>query len=375
MSVVSSNSSIISTRYLEILKDQLSNKLPLAQSQEHLVQLRDDLQNLWDSNESKLRREVSRKEERNNLNALYWGKTIPENSLRFITRASLYVDRVLIRDPILEYLWFMDSIGTEFVDNAIIGERRNLLALEQWIERGLVVVLPPDADTFDEIVWKISSDVDPITEDVEGLEKEDPRRFALGSGRDEHLRKTLEQSNDLNALSYTDSFVSWKTLSQMLDDQDQRFRALCRESFVFRAVEEVSLKYLDNVPLDLALEIREKEHLQGLREFFRERFSQVRDAKDLMEFKDILADCGRSIDAEVASHEDEWKLIKKRVSAKVPLYGAISLGALSAQTIFDPFTLVGILSGTMGLDALAEFEKYRGLKSNPLHVLMRVKGH
>lgn len=329
----------------------------------------------WKKEKDIVRHQIERYGNDRKLNALYWGDLSPKGSLKFVSRASVYVDTVLVEDPILRSFHLPSGFSANTIYQALSEEIHRMDELKDWINDEMVIVHSPDLEWNDNSIWSICEG-DPICEDIEGLDDNDPRKAALGSARDDLIQTTLDNCNQLNAVSYTDSFSSWKSMRNVISDDEEKYRQFLKDTFYFKAIEEVPLKFLDNVPLKIARDIRKKGYMEDLRAYFRDRFYELRKATDFEDYKEILSDCGDDIENEITQHEKEWKQIKRTISYKIPLYSVIALGSFSAISTFDPGSLsvfAGGLAGSVAIDSIHELDKYRNTKRNPIHMLFQIK--
>lgn len=329
----------------------------------------------WKREKVQVRDTIEKSGNDGKLNALYWGNLSPNGSLKFVSRGSVYVDSILIEDPILRSFYLPSGFSAETIIQVLKDEIQRMQELTDWISDDMVIVHSPALEWNDNSIWSICEG-DPICEDIEGLDDTDPRKASLGYARDELIQRTLENCNELNAVSYTDSFASWKSMRNNIKEDNEKYRQFLKDTFYFKAIEDVPLKFLDNVPLKIARDIRKQGYLEELRAFFRDRFFELRKATDYEDYKEILSDCAYDIEKEVEKHEKEWKQIKKIISYKVPLYGLIALGTFSAISTFNISSLsvfAGGFAGSVAIDSMHELNNYKSAKQNPVHMLFQIK--
>lgn len=370
---------MVKNSYLELIDDcsDFVNNIDIRSSHEsELNELEQMLTDYWKRKRKIVRNRIKNMGTEGKLNALYWGDLSPKSTMKFISRASLYVDSILIEDPFLRSFNLPSGFNSKFIMKVLKEQLNEIQKLNEWIADGLVIIHSPELNRSNTTLWSITEETDPVCENIEGLDDSDPRKFALGSSRDELIENTMRDCNSLNAVSYTDSFSSWNSLMKQINNDNMMMKKILSESFLFKAVEDVPLKFLDDVPIDIAREIRNKGFLDDLRFFFREHFFELRKAIDFNDYKEILEDCSYNIKREIKRHEREWKQIKQTVSFKIPLYSLIAAGSLSAVTTFDPTAisaLVGGISGSIAIDSVQELEKYKRIQQNPVHILFKIK--
>lgn len=159
--------------------------------------------------------------------AFYYGSAVPLVTPRsiqggrsiapfgsFLRKAALYHDKIIVEDPFLGSLFYMDSYTTEGLKNNIVLEMAGLLTLQPWLEAGLVQPVPSLTIMDESFRDRISGFADEDYDDEEwasskgalknediGLDGEDLIRTLEGLIKAAIDRSILDESGGVRAVA------------------------------------------------------------------------------------------------------------------------------------------------------------------------------
>lgn len=341
---------------------------------------------------------------------------VPENIEKFIKRSALYSDLIVIEDPLgphilSEVLKINDKkkFGNAF-NTAISGPLLRVNKIKDWIDEGIVVLLPhvglqcgqyrnivdtlveedfKDNNLKNLIIQFFNNTVKEYGEPIEGYWNfdgiDDPKyKKDFLTGEIFAVNDGLITSGILNAILTADQKHYWNLLMYKFE-KDQKI--LGKEALSLAALNKANIKFLDNVTLDFARKIREEGYLSELRSFFREKFEEIRKTPDKTEFYDLVNNYSIEINDQVNMHEREWKKISKEAFEIFGVKGGL---ALASGTIGGVVTFgvtipawIGFLGGVLAssnytikdiVNEFLEFRKRRrDLRINSVHLLYELK--
>lgn len=157
----------------------------------------------------------------------------------------------------------------------------------------------------------------------------------------------LLTANITNSYLVTDLYIKWRALE--LDREKCNAETKIWSPFA-KAVQESPLKYLDNLRLDHALELRQEGRLESMRRFLMQVWRQARTESEFDEANARLF--GEQLQAEVAQAEEEWdkidedllKMVRTEIGA-----GLLAAGPLIAAGHGEFLAAAGVAAGTFDL--------------------------
>ena len=184
------------------------------------------------------------------------------------------------------------------------------------------------------------------------------------------IEQSIYFNQTLNTISTLDDFEQWKVLNWRLEKAGSK---LSKESRNVLALQNLELKFLNNVSTDFALKIREEGYISDLRGFFRNKFTEIEHIQTEDDFLISVSDINTEIKDELKIYERDIK----SVNSLIKVAGAGSLGILGMSlTAFFGYPieppLIAILTG-IPLLGLKEALTVREQTNNPLNLLLEVK--
>jgi hypothetical protein len=119
-------------------------------------------------------------------------------------------------------------------------------------------------------------------------------------------------------------------------------------SALAEAFQKLQFYFLNDIPLDFALQIRKDNRLSGFRNYLKDFWNKVR-GEDLSEEQRLAAiqEFQDGLDAQYQQSKKEFDEIKKTVLGKVALAGVSGAGAIvSGQLVLGMFSL-GMLASAL----------------------------
>ena len=329
-----------------------------------------------------------------------WGAPSLGNLTENIGRTSLYLDKLVIDDPITPCLLDDPYYGMDAKSNMIYNHSIELVKLKDWIEADILKILPVSTK-----FWFENQQVKEVmTENLSKYKDEETdfimenteifQRLAVGSANkssdfdDENILDLaqmvvhglngqileIEQSiyfnQTLNTISTLDDFEQWKVLNWRLEKAGSK---MSKESRNVLALQNLELKFLNNVSTDFALKIREEGYISDLREFFRNKFTEIEHIQTEDDFLISVSDINTEIKDELKIYERDIKslnsLIKVGGAGSLGILG-MSLTAFFGYPIEPP--LIALLTG-VPLLGIKEALTIREQTNNPLNLLLEVK--
>jgi hypothetical protein len=119
-------------------------------------------------------------------------------------------------------------------------------------------------------------------------------------------------------------------------------------SALAEAFQKLQFYFLNDIPLDFALQIRKDNRLSGFRNYLKDFWNKVR-GEDLSEEQRLAAiqEFQDGLDAQYQQFKKEFDEIKKTVLGKVALAGVSGAGAIvSGQLVLGMFSL-GMLASAL----------------------------
>ena len=324
-----------------------------------------------------------------------WGVPSLGDLTENIGRTSLYLDKLVIDDPITPYFLETPYHGMDAESNIIYNHSIDLVKPKDWIEADILKILPVSTklwfenqqvkEVMTENLMKYKDEeTDFITENTEILHRlinpsdfDDKDILDLAqmvvhglNGQILEIEQSIYFNQTLNTISTLDDFEQWKVLNWRLEKAGSK---LSKESRNVLALQNLELKFLNNVSTDFALKIREEGYISDLRGFFRNKFTEIEHIQTEDDFLISVSDINTEIKAELKTYERDIK----SVNSLIKVAGAGSLGILGMSlTAFFGYPieppLIAILTG-IPLLGLKEALTVREQTNNPLNLLLEVK--
>jgi len=324
-----------------------------------------------------------------------WGVPSLGDLTENIGRTSLYLDKLVIDDPITPYFLETPYHGMDAESNIIYNHSIDLVKLKDWIEADILKILPVSTklwfenqqvkEVMTENLMKYKDEeTDFITENTEILHRlinpsdfDDKDILDLAqmvvhglNGQILEIEQSIYFNQTLNTISTLDDFEQWKVLNWRLEKAGSK---LSKESRNVLALQNLELKFLNNVSTDFALKIREEGYISDLRGFFRNKFTEIEHIQTEDDFLISVSDINTEIKDELKIYERDIK----SVNSLIKVAGAGSLGILGMSlTAFFGYPieppLIAILTG-IPLLGLKEALTVREQTNNPLNLLLEVK--
>lgn len=325
----------------------------------------------------------------------------PPFFMSVLSRSVLYADKVIVVDPVryVELANFNGhlALGRKFFPSDAIG----LMALREWIEEGLVEIIPQpelwNEETRRTLIGLIDNDAIQIAEETKIVGKINgaiTRRVDDAEAQSGRILTGYRLSSKLNSVLFAGEATQSYPTTDWGEDLDywqwkleKEKRALGLDTKLLFALNRFPLNWFKAIPSDLLLELRRKEVLAGMRTELRRCFSDLSGARS-EDLEDVAKRCNESLDVEIHRVQDEWKGIKRIVSGRVAsgATAAIVAGtltslistAVSIPALYSAL-IVGTISGGITTASLsvneipAIMEKRRRLRGNPLYFLFKIK--
>lgn len=366
---------------------------------EILNQLQNDLNNdIWNSSTlEKCMTNINNADD--NTVGYLWGDSSPQDLKKSISKSSFYLDEVIIDDPItihlLETPFFSAKDRSDFMHdwfNCLVKSR-------EWVESGILKIMPVSKKfwyendeikrIFDINVKKYGQDeLDFITNQTNMIERFEFNTCAASKGSASYLNY-LKHITDgiileteqgiyfnkvLNTISTLNDYEQWRIYNWRLKKEKNKPSLNAKSVFT---LQNLDLKYLDNIPLSIALKIRNDGCGAQLRDYFRDKFKDVNNTDSIEEFQTVTSDISTEIN-------DELKIYEKDVmSLKDPLINICGKGAISilfmgisAHFGYSPLDQIQefkVFATAMGYLGINEIQKIREKRKNPLNMLLEAK--
>jgi len=392
---------------------RLLNKLTKKEYAEIKLQLWENIRDYWKKNLDNTLKDI-RKD--NKMKAFYLRPDVhrPPELWNIVRRIALYVDKIIIVDPI-RYVQVINSKDKlELHTKFSVLDAFYLPAMKEWVENDIVTFLPQpelwNKDICKDLMDLIEKDMHEIVKDIKIVEipedikihqilstirkKEDIFTYREPSKEEEHqshlylsqrlsstLNSTLLGSEALNANPTTDwgedfSYWEWKN---KFDGKKLNY-----DTKILYSLNKYPLKWFNNIPLELLLELREKDILNETRILFREKFNEIRNVKS-EELEDVVKYCHDIFNIELEKTNILWKNIQKEVLRKVTIstFASLVTGIISAfassslniSSLYGALLASGATFSTLGINQITDlFNKRRELQNNPSYLLFHEKG-
>lgn len=179
-----------------------------------------------------------------------------------------------------------------------------------------------------------------------------------------NLETALIMANASNSYLSTNNPLRWKEIKSLQREEDTFWLP------VSEAIKSLDFKFLNNIPTEFAIEIRNKKRLSGMRSFLRKLKKQIpkedTSQMEIQSLKDELIDSYER--AKVDWNEIDIDLLKWEIGI---LGGGAS--ALLSGTINPLIPVIG--TATAGISKLIEsrFKRYKFRKNNPMSIFIDLK--
>lgn len=307
----------------------------------------------------------------NKLKTYHFCKTANDIE-NIVGRSSLFADRIVIPDtttlmgvgliPENYQLSFETSMG--FL--SVVSE------LTDWINEGIVVIIPSRfTGAVNYSMDKTQIDLFSEYVDIEKPYSESVAKFPV--------QDMLFSSGSYNAIPSTNHPIVWEHINKIISDEEQE---LGKEVINLAAINSLNLNFLNDVPLDLVKEYRDKGYLAKLRQYMRNKFKSIETYPNDSDFQYKIQEISTEIKEEVSIHELEWDDIRKdlKTNLKMTVAGGVVAGGMSATiTAGTPIsTVLGAVAGciptAMAVTDIKNFlTEKRNLKRNGIHLLFDLK--
>jgi len=360
------------------------------------------------------------------MKSYFWGTTFPHTREKFLCRTALYSEKIILPDSVYRTLGKLTGprclgrrqkrVGKKFASR-VVEDVSFLVKIQSWIEEEIAIVLPlpeywstktetailrlarKDARSIKkEKYFRDIGPGDPLKDFIQGdaakkysadrLVSQLPYFVSTEEIQRISMRQlTLMNAIDMNSLLFArdclgvtpsfDAEVKWELLFWKLEHDKQTLAALGYETQILRALENINLPFLDNVPLKYILELRKEGKLEGVRQMFNEKFSEIGKIRRTVDFKEAVRQLGESIQSELNTHENELENLKSDVRRKVLIDTAgIVAGAivgLATQSAMFPIIVEAIFGGRILKDIQGYFSKKKEVQLNSMHILWKIK--
>ena len=325
-----------------------------------------------------------------------WGSPNLGNVTENIGRTSLYLDKLVIDDPITPLLLDNPYFGVDTKLKIIYNNSIDLIKLKDWIEADIVKILPVSSK-----FWFENQQVkEVITENLSKYKDEEtnfiienteifqrlvlvstnnsfdfdggyiPDLIQMLDGQILEIEQSIYFNQTLNTISTLDDFEQWKVLNWRLEKGGSK---LSKESKNVLALQNLDLKFLNNVSTDFALKIREEGYISDLRAFFRTKFADIKHTQTEDDFLTSVSDISVELKDELKIYDRDIKSLNSLV--KIGGAGSLGILGMSLTAFFgspiEPY-LIGLLAAIPYL-GLEEAINIRGRANNPLNLLLEVK--
>ncbi|WP_319506459.1 hypothetical protein [uncultured Methanolobus sp.] len=337
----------------------------------------------------------------NDTSAAYlWGNPDLTDINTYAGKYSFYLDEIILDEPLtvrlLQNPFYSHEDRLSIIEETISG----LIEAKEWLEAGIVKMLPVSSKMWFENneAKKYMTEVYPkygndefkfIKEETSIHDKfmqalsvddfilEDNLMLhdvynAMIEGQVLEIEQSIYFSQFLNLIPTVTDFDQWNVLNWRLEKEN---RAISKEWTNTFALKNLELHYLDNLPVDIALKIRDGGYGAELRSFFRDKFSDVHSAQDITEFNSITSDISSEIKDEIKIYEKDISNLKDtylNIGGKttIGLMG-VALGAYFGQPLD---TLLALATGISYL-SVDEFLRLKNKQNNCLNLLLEAKNH
>lgn len=376
---------------------------------ESIDDLAEDITSFWDRNATHV---ISQLKTTSNLRANYCGSLSPLDGFDFIKRTALYVDTVLIEDPLVMLTRIKDMSEDNQHLSRIIKHVFNLLDMRELFfglgDKPVLTIFPPffTEDNRQDILRLVNCsglkyfemlmetkfpDIDYLFEymkkqnDINQLSKLIKHPQMLPKPEHQGHRQFLEEVNSnivegskgfkgasvgftlvLKVLGQlagvgTETFHSTHLASQMVFDAESHwkmykwsltnnFRKPDIDDVIVNSLQLDDFKWLGNIPLDKLLQMRRDGELSSVRDIIRRNiYSSTHANTDLnVTAKQALA----NIEEVLKAHSMEVKSLASELKKKYFIDGAIAVAGLVvgvASGPLSPLSIAGLASTLYGV--------------------------
>lgn len=359
------------------------------------------------------------------LRVLYWGRQVPSTLANAVTRASLYCDRILVFNPFIDDFMYHPErsplVRPEDWLDIVASHALYLALLKPWIDAGIVELVVNPAmtnpglreeyaeqtqrqlkamgDRFEELKEKHS--YDNLAETIFHLPPTDASRILDLWSPSPEERKRMEEAiarlretdpilceyatparrqllkTGTGANAYTVSVLAKMTGSVVVTDSGpcaSIMRAQVgpaeRRQIISRAFSELPMSFLNAVPAEFAIRIRNEGRLTEFRRFLEDAAALSVDPAASRD--DGVTACVDRVTEEYEKYKKEWATIQrqllKEAFVKAPLYGSV---AAMHVVLTGSLSLGGLLPVVVKqLDSLmSAVGKRRAVERKPLGII------
>ncbi|NPE31301.1 hypothetical protein HNV12_25765 [Methanococcoides sp. SA1] len=307
-----------------------------------------------------------------------------------ICRSSLYLDKLVIDDPISISL-FAPVLDEKEQSEYTYDCAQSIVNIKEWVEAGIATVCPISTKLwYDNINIKtmmtehLSNNKEEgfefILENTKFLDKYSDMGFSsqnipfetMMEGIILEIEQLVYFSKLMGFVTTIKDYDQWEILNWRLKNGNHAKNDATANVLT---LQKLNLRFLDTISTNLALDVREKGYGSDLRIYFREKFNEINNVTSESDFKSVVSNVSAEIDDEIRKYEKDMVNLGK--SSLMRIAGGAALGiagmAISAsygfpiENILIP-TLVGIPK--LGLD---EFTKLKDKSNTSLSLLLDVK--
>jgi len=321
-----------------------------------------------------------------------------------IGKLCLISDNIILRDDLSGNLLTYESWNRieliDFFSEYLAHRLYRLNSIKEWIEEGLVTLIPPTPYLMPEfcqkVVMSVENDmknnelnrliIETAPTDKESFEVD--RILHPGLRREEflpfnflsNLNISLCTAGLTKSIPVTTSEYEWRILLSKLEYEQKTFP---KDFILCNSIQGAKFPYFTNITPEKILKLRNNGEIGILRGYLRSKFSEIQAIKDKEEFQEMVEQVNREIVDEVKLHTKECELIKKTFREKMGIKGSLAIASATFAGVAT-FGLslpiwIGVIGGTLSGYSLKDIteeilkyrEKMKSLKSNGLHILIQ----
>lgn len=293
-----------------------------------------------------------------------------------IERSSLFADKIIIPDMNILMGAGLNQNNHQISYETALGFSSVIYELTDWINEGIVVVIPNrfngslnycmDSSQINSFInIFISKDGDTLPPTEENL-----RTFTAND--------FLNSSSSYRAIPSTNHPEWWKNVVKVLQEDEKK---LGSDVVNIASINSLNLNFLNNVPLEFVKEIRDKGYLAELRQYFKTKFKDIETSPFDSDFANKVNDISIDIKDEIIIHEHEWNEIKRELKDTLAVKASMGVVMGTATTLVSGgmsfASLLGLISGSIPIgsgipDIINYINKKRNLKKNGIHLLFEL---
>lgn len=194
------------------------------------------------------------------------------------------------------------------------------------------------------------------------------------------LNFDLVSSEFLDAVYFTNFDVHWQLLDLKLRASQKELKREGKSSTVFPSILQMDLKFLDRIPLNKIIKVRErnKDTFEEFRLMLKEICQNIESIPFTKDFqKEVINLRKERIEPKLRKMDREFDRIRKHRLIRVGVGGMVAISSLVASVLVGGNPLAIPTGLGVAIQSLREYTEYRkeisGLKENPLYFLWSVK--